>query len=59
MVKLLFHRHNDCPRCPVVGSEDIPGEEYYELHSLRFSLRIAQELAKAHDFIRIEPAALK
>lgn len=27
--------------------------------SLRFSLRIAQELSKTHDLIRVEPAALE
>ena len=59
MAKLLLHHHNDCPRCPIVGAEDIPSEEYYELLSLRFSLRIAQELSKTHDLIRVEPAALE
>jgi len=49
MAKLLLHHHNDCPRCPIVGAEDIPSEEYYELLSLRFSLRIAQELSKTHE----------
>ena len=47
---------------PVVPSSEpknIPGEEHFEFLSLGFSLRIAQELAKAHDLIRVEPAAVK
>ena len=46
---------------PVVPSSEpknIPGEEHFEFLSLGFSLRIAQELAKEHDFIRVEPADL-
>jgi len=33
--------HNNCPRCPVTGAEDIPGDEFYEILSLRFNIRIA------------------
>jgi len=30
MRSLPFRHHNNCPRCPVIGAEDIPGEEFYE-----------------------------
>lgn len=31
---------NNCPRCPVIGTQDCPDEENYHLLTLRFSLRI-------------------
>jgi hypothetical protein len=40
--------HNNCPRCPVLGTEDIPAEEFYEIVSLRFNIRIARELCRGH-----------
>jgi len=58
MAKPFLRHHNNCSRCPVIGAEDILGEEYYELLSRRFSIRIARELSSGHDLIRIEPVAL-
>jgi hypothetical protein len=58
MANLRFRHHNNCPRCPVIGAEDIPGEEYYEILALRFSIRIALELSRRHDLIRVEPIDL-
>jgi hypothetical protein len=58
MANLRFRHHNNCPRCPVIGAEDVPGEEYYDILALRFSVRIARELASKHDLIRVEPIVL-
>jgi len=53
-----LRHHNNCPRCPVLGAEGMPGEEYYEILALRFSVRIARELSRGHDLIRVEPLVL-
>ena len=53
-----LRHHNDCPRCPVLGAEDIPGEEYYQILSLRFNVSVARRLSAKHDLTRIEPSAL-
>ncbi|MBB6144291.1 hypothetical protein HNQ77_002243 [Silvibacterium bohemicum] len=58
MSRLRLHHHNDCPRCPVIGGEDMPGDEYFELLSLRFNIRVAHKLALEHDLIRVDPLAL-
>jgi hypothetical protein len=58
MAKPFLRHHNNCPRCPVIGAEDIPDEEYYELLSLRFSIRIAHELSSKHNLTRVDPADL-
>lgn len=59
MRKLRLAHHNKCPRCPVVGAEEIPGDEFYELLSLRFNIRLARELTRGHDLLRVEPADLE
>jgi hypothetical protein len=46
MRNLPSRHHNNCPRCPVIGAEDIPGGEFYEILSLRFNVRIARELCR-------------
>ncbi len=48
MRSLQSRHHNNCPRCPVVGAEEIPVDEFYELLSLRFNVRIARELCRGH-----------
>jgi hypothetical protein len=58
MPSLHLRHHNDCPRCPVIGAEDIPGEEYYQILSLRFNVSLARNLSAKHDLTRIEPSAL-
>jgi hypothetical protein len=58
MSSLRLSHHNDCPRCPVIGAEDIPGEEYYQILSLRFNVTLAKELFARHDLTRVEPSAL-
>jgi hypothetical protein len=58
MANLRLRHHNHCPRCPVIGAEDVSGEEYYEILALRFSVRIARELSRGHDLIRLEPFVL-
>lgn len=58
MPNLRFRHHNNCPRCPVIGAEDIPGEEYYEILSLRFNVGTARELSAENDLIRIDALAL-
>lgn len=44
MHSLPFRPQNNCSRCPVLGAEDISGEESYQILSLRFNIRIAREL---------------
>lgn len=58
MSSLRLRHHNDCPRCPVIGAEDIPGEEYYQILSLRVNVTLAKKLSAKHDLTRIEPLAL-
>jgi hypothetical protein len=58
MSSLRLRHHNNCPRCPVIGAENIPGEEYFEILSLRFHIGIARKLAVKHDLIRVKPLAL-
>jgi hypothetical protein len=59
MKRLKFAHDNNCSRCPIIGAEDVPGDEYYELRSLRFRIRIARELSRGHDLIRVEPRSIK
>jgi hypothetical protein len=56
----LRSRHlNGCLRCPLIENENTPEEEYYELLSLRFNLRIVRELSRGHDSVRVERMALE
>ncbi len=57
--RLMLAHHNNCRRCPVIGAEDIPGDEYYQILSLRFSIQSAQELAGHHEPVLVEPDVLK
>ena len=56
---LSFRHHNNCLRCPVLGAEDIPGEELYEILSLRFNIRIARELCRVHVVHLVNSAPLE
>jgi hypothetical protein len=58
MPSLRLRHYNDCPRCPVIGTEDIPGEEHYQILSLRFNVSLAKKLSVSHDLTRVEPSAL-
>jgi hypothetical protein len=58
MLSLRLRHHNDCPRCPVIGAEDIPGEEYSEILSLRFNVSVARRLTAKHNLTSVEPSAL-
>jgi len=58
MGRLFFRHHNNCPRCPAIGAEDISGDEYYNRKWMRFSIRIAFEIAHEHMPVRVEPIAL-
>ena len=58
MADLRFRHHNHCSRCPVIGAEDIPGDEYFELRSLRFNLQIAGRLCRESMLHRLAGAAL-
>lgn len=55
---LHLAHHNDCPRCPIIGAEDIPGEEFFEFRSLRFNLQVARRLAKPPMLHRVDPVGL-
>ena len=59
MRKFRLAHHNNCPRCPVIGAEDIPRDEYYNLLSLRFDIRVARELSLGHDLMRVESSVLE
>lgn len=59
MPNLRLRHHNNCPRCPVIGAEDIPGEESYHLLRLIFNLRIARKLCRTSMLHRIDRAALE
>lgn len=58
MPRLRFAHHNNCPRCPIIGAEDIPGDEYFEFRSLRFSLQAAHRLANNSMLHRVDHAGL-
>ena len=58
MPGLRFAHHNNCPRCPIIGAEDIPGEEFFEVRALRFNLQAARELVKPSMLHRADPAGL-
>ncbi|WP_158792754.1 hypothetical protein [Granulicella sp. L60] len=51
--------HNNCPRCPVLGAEDIPSDEYYNLKWMRLNINIAREMVNGRTPVRVEPGALK
>jgi hypothetical protein len=57
MSSLRLRHHNNC-RCPVIGAEDIPGEEYFDILSLRFNIGVARKLSARHDLTRVEPPAI-
>lgn len=59
MGALRLRHHNNCPRCPIVGAENIPGEEFFELYSLRFNLQIARELCRPSMLHRVDHPALR
>lgn len=58
MPGLRFAHHNNCPRCPIIGAEDIPGDEFFSFHALRFRLQAARELAKPSMLHRVDHAGL-
>jgi hypothetical protein len=58
MADLRFRHHNRCSRCPAIGAENIPGDEYFELRSLRFNLQIARSLCRDSMLHRLDNAGL-
>jgi len=42
-----FHQNN-CSRCPALGAQTAPGDEFCEILSLRFNIQIARELCHGH-----------
>jgi hypothetical protein len=59
MRRSRFHHHNHCPRCPILGAEDVPGDEYCQLLSLRFDLQVARELSRDHESHLVHRAPLE
>ncbi len=51
MPKPRFAHHNNCPRCPIIGAESIPGEEYFDIWGMRFSIAVARKIAAGHPLI--------
>lgn len=41
MRRLRFAHHNNCPRFPIIGTENIPAKEFLDFRSFRFNLQIA------------------
>jgi hypothetical protein len=41
-----------------IGESGIPGEEYFEILSLRFNIGVARKLSARHDLTRVEPLAV-
>lgn len=58
MPGLRFAHHNDCPRCPIIGAENIRGEEFFEFRALRFDLHAARGLIKPSMLHRVDHAGL-
>jgi hypothetical protein len=56
---LRFRHYHNCVRCPVIGAEDIPGEEFFDLRSLRFNLQFARELCRPSMLHRVDHSALR
>lgn len=50
---------NGCPLCPVIGADPYKAGQVYTLLSLQFSIQLAEVLSRNHDFIRVEPSALR
>lgn len=50
--------HNGCPRCPLLGENPQEKPEWYQFLTLRFNLRIAQELTRPRMLHRVDPVAL-
>ena len=50
---------NDCPLCPIIGTDPNKGGQVYRLLSLQFSIPLAAMLSRSHDLIRVEPSALR
>jgi hypothetical protein len=59
MVKMLSRHHNNCPRCPVIGAEDIPGDEYFNILAFRFNIQLARRLCRPSMLHRVEQTALR
>jgi len=55
---LRLAHHNNCPRCPIIGAENIPGEEFFEFRALRFNLQIARKLTTPTMLRRVDPTGL-
>lgn len=58
MPGLRFAHYNNCSRCPVIGAEDIPGEEFFEFRALRFNLQIARRLTTLAMLHRVDRKGL-
>jgi hypothetical protein len=58
MSSLRLRHHNNCPRGPIIGAENIPGDEYFEFRSLRFSLQAARRLMKPSMLHRVDHTRL-
>lgn len=59
MAKLQFAHHNNCPRCPIIGAEDITGEEFFELWDLRFSIAVARKLAVGKPLVSADSSTVE
>ena len=50
---------NDCPFCPIIGTNPNEADQVCRLLSLQFSVPIAEVMSCRHDLIRTEPNALR
>lgn len=58
MPGLRLAHYNNCSRCPVIGAEDIPGEEFFEFRAVRFNLQIARRLTAPSMLHRVDRKGL-
>jgi len=54
MLHQKLRHQNNCIRCPILGSEDAAGEEWYQFLALRFDIRIARQLCRASMLHRVD-----
>jgi hypothetical protein len=47
--EMRFKHHNDCPCCPIIGAEDIDGDEHYRFLALDIDVSKARKLTAGRE----------
>lgn len=58
MRSLEIIHQNNCPRCPIIGGNDVEADRYHQLLSLRFDIRLAHQLCRSHLAVRQDRRAV-